>query len=94
MLVMITPMRILNQFVQEAVLQSVRKLSETQPHMRVGLITFNNQVTLHGFDEFTSRFLRGAELIDSEYLKEAAFSFPSPQPLSRTRDCLQREILG
>ncbi|CDQ58698.1 unnamed protein product [Oncorhynchus mykiss] len=82
------------QFVQEAVLQSVRKLSETQPHMRVGLITFNNQVTLHGFDEFTSRFLRGAELIDSEYLKEAAFSFPSPQPLSRTRDCLQREILG
>ncbi|XP_036802362.1 circularly permutated Ras protein 1 isoform X1 [Oncorhynchus mykiss] len=82
------------QFVQEAVLQRVRKLSETQPHMRVGLITFNNQVTLHGFDEFTSRFLRGAELIDSEYLKEAAFSFPSPQPLSRTRDCLQREILG
>ncbi|XP_070304407.1 circularly permutated Ras protein 1 isoform X2 [Salvelinus sp. IW2-2015] len=52
------------------------------------------QVTLHGYDEFTSRFLRGAELIDSEYLKEAAFSFPSPPPLSRTRDCLQREILG
>ncbi|XP_055776686.1 circularly permutated Ras protein 1-like [Salvelinus fontinalis] len=82
------------QFVQEAVLQSVRKLSETQPHMRVGLITFNNQVTLHGYDEFTSRSLGGAELIDSEYLKEAAFSFPSPPPLSKTRDCLQREILG
>ncbi|XP_041754179.2 circularly permutated Ras protein 1-like [Coregonus clupeaformis] len=82
------------QFVQEAVLQSVQKLSETQPHMQVGLITFNNQVTLHGYEEFTSRFLCGAELIDSEYLKEAAFSFPSPPPLSRTRDCLQREILG
>ncbi|CAB1312318.1 unnamed protein product [Coregonus sp. 'balchen'] len=57
-------------------------------------MSITSQVTLHGYEEFTSRFLCGAELIDSEYLKEAAFSFPSPPPLSRTRDCLQREILG
>lgn len=33
-----------NQFVQEAVLQCVHKLRQQQPHIRVGLITFNNLV--------------------------------------------------
>lgn len=32
------------QFVQEAVIQSVQRLSDQQPDMRVGLITFNDQV--------------------------------------------------
>ncbi|KAM3859569.1 uncharacterized protein ACN63O_016103 [Diretmus argenteus] len=82
------------QFVQDAVLQCVQNLSQQQPHIRVGLITFNYQVTIHGYEEFTSRYLSGAELIDSEYLKEAAFRLPSPPPLSRTKDCLQREVLG
>ncbi|KAM4624267.1 circularly permutated Ras protein 1-like isoform 1-T2 [Polymixia lowei] len=82
------------QFVQDAVFRCVQRLSERQADVRVGLITFNNQVTIHGYEDFTSRFLCGAELIDSEYLKEAAFSFPSPPPLSRTRACLQREVLG
>ncbi|XP_046888998.1 circularly permutated Ras protein 1 isoform X2 [Hypomesus transpacificus] len=82
------------QCVQEAVMQSVQKLSGARPHTRVGLITFNNQVTLHGYEKISSRFLWGSELMDSEYLKEAAFSFPSPPPLSRTRDDLQREVLG
>ena len=35
-----------NQCVQEAVMQSVQKLSGARPHTRVGLITFNNQVLL------------------------------------------------
>ncbi|KAM6951139.1 circularly permutated Ras protein 1-like [Aplochiton taeniatus] len=82
------------KFVQEAVLQCVKKLSTTQPHTKVGLITFNNQVILHGYKDFPSRFLCGSELIDSEYLKEAALSFPSPPPLSWTRDCLEKEIKG
>ncbi|XP_071393186.1 circularly permutated Ras protein 1-like isoform X2 [Centroberyx affinis] len=82
------------QFVQDAVLQCVQKLSQQHPDKRVGLITFNHQVTIHGYEDFTSRYLSGAELIDSEYLKEAAFSLPSPPPLSRTKDCLQREVLG
>ncbi|XP_056153603.1 circularly permutated Ras protein 1-like [Lampris incognitus] len=82
------------QFVQEAVLQSVQRLSQQQPDVRLGLITFNNQVMIHGYREFTSHFLSGAELIDSEYLKETAFSLPSPPPLHRTRDSLQREVLS
>ena len=32
------------KFVQEAVLQCVHRLSEQQPDIRVGLITFNHQV--------------------------------------------------
>lgn len=32
------------QFVQEAVIQSVQRLSDQRPDMRVGLITFNDQV--------------------------------------------------
>ncbi|XP_071319758.1 circularly permutated Ras protein 1-like isoform X2 [Trachinotus anak] len=82
------------QFVREAVLQCVQRLSEQQPDIRVGLITFNHQVTMYGYENFTSQFLCGAELIDSNYLKEAAASFPSPPPLSQTKDVLQRQVMG
>ncbi|KAM6964183.1 circularly permutated Ras protein 1-like isoform 2-T2 [Tautogolabrus adspersus] len=87
-------MSITSQFVQEAVLQCVQRLSEQKPELRVGLITFNYQVTLHGYENFTSHFLRGAELADINYLKEAAASFPIPPPLSQTKDCLQRQVQG
>ncbi|CAK6964128.1 circularly permutated Ras protein 1-like isoform X1 [Scomber scombrus] len=82
------------QFVQEAVLQCVQSLSEQQPDIQVGLITFNHQVTMHGYDNFTSYFLSGAELADSDYLKAAAANFPSPPPLSQTKDFLQRQVMG
>ncbi|XP_019117218.2 circularly permutated Ras protein 1 isoform X2 [Larimichthys crocea] len=82
------------QFVQKAVMQCVERLNKQQPDTRVGLITFNHQVTMHGYGNFTSHFLSGAELTDSDYLKEAAASFPSPPPLSQTKDYLQRHILG
>ncbi|KAM9336547.1 circularly permutated Ras protein 1-like [Symphorus nematophorus] len=82
------------QFVQEAVLQCVHTLSEQQPDIRVGLITFNYQVTMYGYENVSSRLLCGAELTDSDYLKEAAAGFPSPPPLSQTKDYLQRQVLG
>lgn len=34
----------MDQFVQEAVFQCVHRLNNQQPDMRVGLITFNDQV--------------------------------------------------
>ncbi|XP_010770422.1 circularly permutated Ras protein 1-like isoform X1 [Notothenia coriiceps] len=82
------------QFVQEAVLQCVQRLSEQQPGMRVGLITFNYQVTMHGNEIFTSHSLSNAELIDCNFLKEAAASFPTPPPLSQTREYLQKQVMG
>ncbi|XP_039991541.1 circularly permutated Ras protein 1-like [Xiphias gladius] len=82
------------QFVQQAVVQCVQRLSEQQPDIRVGLITFNYQVTMYGYENFSSRFLTGAELTERNYLKEAAASFPSPPPLSQTKDFLQRQVMG
>lgn len=49
---------------------------------------------VHGCDSFLSRCLSGAELTDIDYLKEAAASFPSPPPLSQTKDYLKRQVLG
>ncbi|MEQ2271722.1 hypothetical protein XENORESO_008317 [Xenotaenia resolanae] len=87
-------MSITSKFVQEAVLQCVQKLSDQQPEVRVGLITFNYQVTMHGCNHFQSQHLSGSELNDSSFLMEAAAGFPIPPPLSQTKDCLQRHILG
>ncbi|KAI1896282.1 hypothetical protein AGOR_G00093190 [Albula goreensis] len=80
------------QCVQHAVLQCVHFLSEREPHTRVGLITFNNQVTLHGHGQVPSRFLQGAELIDSDYLREAVSCFPSPPRLSESRQHLEEQV--
>lgn len=82
------------QFLQEAVLQCVQTLSEQQPETRVGLITFNHQVTIHGNETFTSHSLCGAELADTDYLKEVAASFPAPPPLSQTKAYLQKQVMG
>ncbi|KAF7653757.1 hypothetical protein LDENG_00078820 [Lucifuga dentata] len=82
------------QCVQDAVLQCVGRLSEQQPEKRVGLITFNYQVAIYGFEDFPLRFLRGDELKDKAYLKEAAASIPIPLPLSQTNNCLHKQILG
>ncbi|XP_037547571.1 circularly permutated Ras protein 1, partial [Nematolebias whitei] len=82
------------QFVQGAVLQCVQRLSEQQAEVRVGLISFNYQVTMHGYKNCKSLLLSGDDLNDSEYLKEAAASFPSPPPLSQTMGCLQRQVIG
>ncbi|XP_008301089.1 circularly permutated Ras protein 1-like isoform X2 [Stegastes partitus] len=82
------------QFVQEAVLQSVHKLSVQQCDTRVGIITFNYQVIMHGNENVSSRCLSGAELMDSNYLKEAAASFPIPPPISQTKNCLHRQVMG
>ncbi|KAM7381837.1 hypothetical protein PAMA_012615 [Pampus argenteus] len=59
-----------------------------------GSMSLTCQVTMHGYENFTSHVLRGAELTDSNYLKEAAAGFPSPPPLSQTRDFLQRQVMG
>ncbi|XP_068439940.1 circularly permutated Ras protein 1-like [Clinocottus analis] len=82
------------KFVQDAVLQCVQRLSEQRPDMRVGLITFNNQVTMHGNENFTSHSLSGDELTDCNFLKETAADFPTPPPLSQTKAYLQRQVLG
>ncbi|RVE59672.1 hypothetical protein OJAV_G00190700 [Oryzias javanicus] len=82
------------QFVQEAVLQCVQRLSEQQPDARVGLITFSYQVTIHGYENFASQLLSGAELNKSRHLKNVAASLPNPPPISQTKEFLQRQVMG
>ncbi|XP_019745335.1 circularly permutated Ras protein 1 isoform X2 [Hippocampus comes] len=82
------------EFVQEAVLLCVQKLSEQQPDTPVGLITFNYEVTVHGCGDFPSHVLSGDELTDSENLKAAASVFTTPAPLSYTKKFLQEQVSG
>lgn len=82
------------EFVQKAVLHCVQILSEQQPNTRVGLVTFNYKVTLHGYETHTTQYLGTDELIDTEYLKEAADTFPSPPPVSKNKDYLQKQVMG
>ncbi|XP_035987921.1 circularly permutated Ras protein 1-like [Fundulus heteroclitus] len=82
------------QYVQDALLECVQKLSDHQPEVRVGLITFSYQVTMHGCDHLQSFKLSDAELNDSGLLQAAAAAFPLPPPLSQTSESLQRQILG
>ncbi|XP_051927325.1 circularly permutated Ras protein 1 [Hippocampus zosterae] len=82
------------EFVQEAVLLCVEKLSKQQPDTPVGLITFNYEVTVHGCGDFPSRVLSGDELTDSENLKASASVFTTPAPLSYTKQFLQEQVSG
>ncbi|XP_036436780.1 circularly permutated Ras protein 1-like [Colossoma macropomum] len=78
--------------VQEAMLQCVQTLGERDAELRIGLVTFNDKVTMHSVGELPSQVLQGGELSDKEYLKEAGLSFPTPPPLSQSQASLQMEI--
>ncbi|XP_061613264.1 circularly permutated Ras protein 1 isoform X2 [Phyllopteryx taeniolatus] len=80
------------EFVQEAVLLCVHKLSKQHPDTPVGLITFNYEVTVHGYGDFPSRVLSGDDLMNSDNLKVAATVFPTPPPLSRTKRFLEKQV--
>ncbi|XP_077407046.1 circularly permutated Ras protein 1 [Vanacampus margaritifer] len=82
------------EFVQEAVLLCVQKLSKQQPDTPVGLITFNYEVTIHGYGDFPSRVLSEDELMDSRHLKMAASVSTIPPPLSNTKNFLEEQVKG
>ncbi|XP_033841191.1 circularly permutated Ras protein 1 [Periophthalmus magnuspinnatus] len=82
------------KFVQNAVFDCVQRLSEQKPKTRVGLVTFNYKVTLHGYENYPTHYLSSDELIDTEYLKNAAASFPNPPPVYKNKDYLQRQVMG
>ncbi|XP_037133329.1 circularly permutated Ras protein 1 isoform X2 [Syngnathus acus] len=80
------------EFVQEAVLLCVNKLRKQQSDTPVGLITFNYEVTVHGYGDFPSNVLSGDDLMDSEHLKAAASLFTTPPPLSYTKNFLEQQV--
>lgn len=58
------------------------------------ILLLSLQVTIHGWENFTSQLLSGAELTKSEHLKKVAANLPSPPPLSQNREVLQRQVMG
>ncbi|XP_028989892.1 circularly permutated Ras protein 1-like isoform X2 [Betta splendens] len=82
------------QFVREAVLTCLERLNEQNPGVRVGLVTFNDEVTIHGHNSLSWRFLSGNELTDVDLLKNAAHDYPSPPPLWQTKGLLQKQVRG
>ncbi|KAL6095205.1 uncharacterized protein ACO6RY_16454 [Pungitius sinensis] len=82
------------QFVLEAVLRCVQRLGEQQPDIRLGLVTFNSLVTMHGNENFASHSLSSGELNNCDFLKETAAGFPTPPPLSQNMHYLQRQVMG
>ncbi|XP_066564794.1 circularly permutated Ras protein 1 isoform X2 [Amia ocellicauda] len=81
------------QVLQQCLLSSLSFLCDSTPNSRVALITFNNQVTVHGVGEAATRSLQEAELIDIDFLSDVGRSFPTPPPVTKSRERLQREIL-
>lgn len=59
-------------------------------------VAFNKytQVTIHGYGNFPSRCLSGAELADSDYLRAVAGRLSTPPALSQTKDDLQTQVMG
>ncbi|XP_062415994.1 circularly permutated Ras protein 1-like [Pungitius pungitius] len=82
------------QFLLEAVSRCVQRLGEQQPDIRLGLVTFNSLVTMHGNESFASHSLSSAELNNCDFLKETAAGFPTPPPLSQNMHYLQRQVMG
>ncbi|XP_062381965.1 uncharacterized protein LOC134069854 [Sardina pilchardus] len=82
------------EFVQEALLECVRDLSRTESSTRVALVSFNNEVTMHGHTDVISWKIVGHDLIDGEFLKNAGLTFPMPPPISEAWDSFQAEIYG
>ncbi|XP_041938573.1 circularly permutated Ras protein 1-like isoform X3 [Alosa sapidissima] len=82
------------EFVQEALLQCVRDLSRTEHNTRVALVSFNNEVTMHGHTNVISWRIGGDDLIEGEFLKNAGLTFPTPPPISEAWDGFQAEIYG
>ncbi|XP_061562634.1 circularly permutated Ras protein 1 isoform X3 [Phycodurus eques] len=77
------------QFIHKSRLE---KLSKQQLETPVGLITFNYEVTVHGYGDFPSRVLSGDDLMNSDNLKVAATVFPTPPPLSHTKHFLEKQV--
>ncbi|XP_076154691.1 uncharacterized protein LOC143138124 isoform X3 [Alosa pseudoharengus] len=82
------------EFVQEALLQCVRDLSRTEHNTRVALVSFNNEVTMHGHTNVISWRIGGDDLIEGEFLKNAGLTFPTPPLISEAWDGFQAEIYG
>ncbi|XP_063970885.1 circularly permutated Ras protein 1-like isoform X1 [Lytechinus pictus] len=80
------------QSMQSAIQQQVDKLQAENSHKRVGLVAFNNNVTVIGDGSLDPVPLEGAGLTDRESLISLGQNFPLPGPISEVHRCLTDKI--
>eukprot|EP00057_Strongylocentrotus_purpuratus_P022756 XP_011677230.1 PREDICTED: circularly permutated Ras protein 1 isoform X3 [Strongylocentrotus purpuratus] len=80
------------QSMQSAIQQQVDKLRAENSHKRVGLVAFNNNVTVIGDGSLDPVPLEGAGLTDRESLISLGQNFPLPGPISEVHRCLTEKI--
>ncbi|XP_041452537.1 circularly permutated Ras protein 1-like isoform X2 [Lytechinus variegatus] len=80
------------QSMQSAIQQQVDKLQAENSHKRVGLVAFNNNVTVIGDGSLDPVPLEGAGLTDRESLISLGQNFPLPGPISEVHRYLTDKI--
>ncbi|XP_071492919.1 circularly permutated Ras protein 1-like [Diadema antillarum] len=82
------------QSMQTAIQQQVAKLVEESSMKRVGLVAFNNNVTVVGDGSLDPVPLEGAGLTDKDSLISLGENFPLPGHIVEVHRCLTEKIYG
>ncbi|XP_069462018.1 circularly permutated Ras protein 1-like isoform X4 [Ambystoma mexicanum] len=81
------------QAVKEGLLQCLAFLKEKNPMTRISLVTFSDQVVLHGDGTQAPQILQDCELLDQDYLRAQGHHQALPHHLTASFQYLERAIL-
>ncbi|CAM9240272.1 unnamed protein product, partial [Discosporangium mesarthrocarpum] len=82
------------QSMQAAIDKQLETMSRECPERRVGLVTFNGEVTLVGDGSQEPRFIAGDRLGDPGALQEVGRSYPLTRPVLEARERLGTTVFG
>jgi len=82
------------QAVQAAVEAQLQALAQSQPGSRVGLITFNNEVSVIGDGTKSALNVAGDRLHNRDELLQIASTFTVDSPISETKDTLAEKLFA
>lgn len=80
------------QNVQEAILTSLKHMTQTCPQKRVALVTFNDEVTIYGDGTQMPTRLSNYQLLDSDFLKEKGRDYPRPECIAESIQTLSYRV--
>ncbi|XP_069481367.1 circularly permutated Ras protein 1-like [Ambystoma mexicanum] len=80
------------QCVKNGIMKSLQFLRQQSPRARVGLVTFNDEVTVFGGGLSSPLTLTDYELMDLDYLQERGRLYPTPQSIAETMSSLSRRV--
>ncbi|KAL2079724.1 hypothetical protein ACEWY4_025468 [Coilia grayii] len=74
------------QSVQDALYKAISSILQKSPHRRVGLVTFNDEVTVYGDGTSAPVTLRDWALLDYDHLRQQGETYSTPHCIA---ECLQ-----